>query len=336
MSTYIDKKYINMVSSLLEKFKWKKDNLANCRCPLCGDSDRSKIKARGYFYKKGNDFFYKCHNCGIGHNLHNFLEKVSLSLCKEYALERYRSGENGNSNYKKPEETQIYPFKTEIKFDKLENFESSNEKVLEFIADRQIPERSFCDIGYTSNFGDFAKQFQRDYDLANEERIIILIRDENGDIIGAQGRSLSKIPKKNIPKYITLRKTEDTKLIYGIDKLNQRKPFYIVEGPIDSMFIDNAIACLGSSGFIDMAKEYSKGIFILDNEPRNKQTVEILSELVKMGNKVLIWPQTCKEKDINEVIKKHGKQYMEAVLQNCVYSGLKAVLEFHSWKKCNV
>jgi hypothetical protein len=46
MSSYIDKKYINMVSPLLEKFKWKKDNLANCRCPLCGDSDRSKIKGK--------------------------------------------------------------------------------------------------------------------------------------------------------------------------------------------------------------------------------------------------------------------------------------------------
>jgi hypothetical protein len=74
----------------------------------------------------------------------------------------------------------------------------------------------------------------------------------------------------------------------------------------------------------------------LDNEPRNKQTVEILLELVKMGVNVVIWPSTCKEKDINEVMKKQGKKYMDAILQNCVYSGLKAVLEFHNWKKCNV
>jgi hypothetical protein len=264
------------------------------------------------------------------------LEKVSLSLCKEYALERYRSGENGNSNYKKPEERQLYPFKEQIKFDTLSNFQSSNEIISNFVNERQIPQNRFVDIGYTDDFGAFAKQFQTDYDLAKEERIVILIRDENGDVIGAQGRTISKIPKKNVPKYITLRKTEDTKLIYGIDKLNKKKTFYVVEGPIDSMFIDNSIACLGSSGFIDMAKEYSKGVFILDNEPRNKQTVEILSELVKMGVKVVIWPASCKEKDINEVIKKHGRQYMEAILENCVYSGLKAVLEFHSWKKCNV
>ena len=111
MSTYIDKKFINMVSPQLEKFKWKKENLANCRCPICGDSTKNKNKARGFFYQKGNDFFYKCHNCGAGQNLYNFLKDVSPSLCKEYSLERYRNGENGKSNYKKPKEEDLFRFK---------------------------------------------------------------------------------------------------------------------------------------------------------------------------------------------------------------------------------
>ena len=59
MSSYLDKKFINMVSPQLEKFSWKKDNLAACRCPICGDSKKNKNKTRGYFYVKGNDFFYK-------------------------------------------------------------------------------------------------------------------------------------------------------------------------------------------------------------------------------------------------------------------------------------
>ena len=63
MSYYIDKKFINLASGSLQQFKWKKEDLANCRCPICGDSTKNKTKARGYFYKKGNDFFYKCHNC---------------------------------------------------------------------------------------------------------------------------------------------------------------------------------------------------------------------------------------------------------------------------------
>ena len=50
MSLYIDKKYINMLSPRLERFAWKKQDLANCRCPLCGDSKKNKAKedARKY------------------------------------------------------------------------------------------------------------------------------------------------------------------------------------------------------------------------------------------------------------------------------------------------
>ena len=45
----IDSKYIGLVSSRLEKFKRVKPNLYNFRCPICGDSQKHKNKARGYF-----------------------------------------------------------------------------------------------------------------------------------------------------------------------------------------------------------------------------------------------------------------------------------------------
>lgn len=64
MSLIVDKKYINLVSPMLESFKWKTETLANCRCPICGDSKTNRTKARGYFYSKNNDMFYRCHNCG--------------------------------------------------------------------------------------------------------------------------------------------------------------------------------------------------------------------------------------------------------------------------------
>ena len=40
MCAYIDVKYINMCSSLLEKFKQKTSSLWNFRCPYCGDSKK--------------------------------------------------------------------------------------------------------------------------------------------------------------------------------------------------------------------------------------------------------------------------------------------------------
>ena len=77
MSTIIDKKFIGILSPQLERFAWKRETLANCRCPICGDSEKNKSKCRGYFYQKENGFFYKCHNCGYGSNVYNFLKEVS-------------------------------------------------------------------------------------------------------------------------------------------------------------------------------------------------------------------------------------------------------------------
>ena len=62
MPSYIDTKYINLVSSRLSLFKRKNHGLYNFRCPFCGDSQKSKTKARGYLYQKKTDLFYRCHN----------------------------------------------------------------------------------------------------------------------------------------------------------------------------------------------------------------------------------------------------------------------------------
>ena len=47
----IDSKFIGLVSSRLDRFKKVKANLYNFRCPICGDSEKQKNKARGYLYQ---------------------------------------------------------------------------------------------------------------------------------------------------------------------------------------------------------------------------------------------------------------------------------------------
>jgi transcription elongation factor Elf1 len=90
MSSYIDLKFINDISSRLNQFKKKTDYLFNFRCPHCGDSQKSKTKARAYLYRVKNDMFFKCHNCGQGQNFANFLKFVDPKLYSEYVLERYK------------------------------------------------------------------------------------------------------------------------------------------------------------------------------------------------------------------------------------------------------
>ena len=102
MSVFIDRKYLLQISPKLPRFSQKKEDLYNFRCPICGDSQKNKTKCRGYVYRKKNDYFFMCHNCGASLSFYNFLDKVNPDLIKEYALERYKDGETGTHNYPKP------------------------------------------------------------------------------------------------------------------------------------------------------------------------------------------------------------------------------------------
>ena len=90
MSSYIDLKFISSLKSRLSQFKQKNDYLFNFRCPHCGDSKKSKLKSRAYLYRVKNDMFFKCHNCGQGQNLANFIKHIDPKLYSEYLLERYK------------------------------------------------------------------------------------------------------------------------------------------------------------------------------------------------------------------------------------------------------
>ena len=90
--SYIDSKYLNIIGPQLLQFKKKGDFLWNFRCPYCGDSHKSRTKARGFVYRKKNDLFYKCHNCGVGKTLGNLIKEVDSKVHKDYIMERYRSG----------------------------------------------------------------------------------------------------------------------------------------------------------------------------------------------------------------------------------------------------
>ena len=52
MSSWIDHKYVGLLSTQLDRFSKKTNNLYNFRCPFCGDSQKNKWKARGYIYDK--------------------------------------------------------------------------------------------------------------------------------------------------------------------------------------------------------------------------------------------------------------------------------------------
>lgn len=326
MSLYLDKKYINLVSTSLEKFKWKKDNLANCRCPICGDSEVNKNKARGYFFSSENTYFYKCHNCGSSFNIYKFLEIMSPSLFQQYCLDRFKD-EPQNQILEKTIINHAR-FSNTPSYDLIDDLPENHEAKL-FIEQRKIPIKN-RKIGYTETFGKLAKEFNSDYNLLDDKRIIIPIFDEHNQCIGIQGRSLKNIK----PKYITLKRNENIKLIYGTEKIDKSKPIFIVEGPIDSLFIPNTIACLGVGNFLEVREKFQNQdlIFILDNEPRNKNVVDVMKKLIDKNEKVCIFPQFIKDKDINDMVLKNID--VVGIINQNTFSGAAAHLTYNTWRKC--
>ena len=327
---FIDVKYINLISSRLPKFKKVKANLYNFRCPICGDSQRQKNKARGYLYRVKNNTNYKCHNCGISVSFNSFLKDLDPETHKQYIFEKFKDGKTGkNFAAQTPEdifknvETSKPTFEEKIVIDLPSAFLVSRSK--EYLETRAIFRGEFY---YAKNFMEFVNTIKPDtFKSINygEERIVIpLIR--NNTLIGVQGRALSTNPIK----YLTIMLDDDAPKVYGLDTIDKRLPVYVVEGPFDSTFINNSVALCGSDGEIrDL--ERSDKVFVYDNEPRNKEIVSRIERCIERGERVVIWPTTIREKDINDmVLSGHNVQ---DIVESNVYTGLQAKLKFTTWKK---
>ena len=330
-----------MVSPILRNFKWKQGELANCSCPVCGDSVKKKTKARGYFYQKSNSFFYKCHNCGVGMNIYNFLKSVSPSLCREYAMEQYKD---------EREEVDMFTFKEEkIKFKKKDKLLDeltcltelpSDHTAVKFANMRKIPRQYFKLLYYTDDFTSFAGKLDENHTLfGKEERLVIPFFNSHGDVVGAQGRVLTMSGEANARetlRYITIKgdKSIDS-LWYGLWRIDPKKTVYVVEGPIDSYFIDNCVAMVGASSYKSIPSRLinSELVFIMDNEPRNSQVASYNEELIKMGHKVCIWPNDMKEKDLNDMAYRISTRKIKKIIDENTSDGLEAELKFRQWRK---
>ena len=320
----VDSKYIGLVSSRLKKFKRVKADLYNFRCPICGDSQKHKNKARGYFYQVKNNTNFKCHNCGASLSLNNFLKQLDNVLHKQYIMEKFKEGHTGKNfvveepkfDFKKPE------FKS-----KLDLPLCSEVKVArDYLQARKIDPSNFY---YAEKFKKFVNSYKKTFTSTSydEPRIIIPLYF-NKQLIGFQGRSLRSTSSGY--KYITIMLDDDSPKVYGLDKIENKISVYVTEGPFDSTFIFNSIAMCGADA--DVRKwGVNDPIWIYDNEPRNNEIVKRISSTIDRGEKVIIWPNNIHEKDINDMFLA-GHDIMR-VLESNTYSGLEANIKFNHWKK---
>jgi transcription elongation factor Elf1 len=342
MSLSVESKYIGLISHRLRNFKRKQDYLWNFSCPLCGDSKKNLLKARGYVYKKGNNLFYSCKNCGIGTSLGKLLENVDGSLYKEYVLERYKSGESGFSNFKEP--TFNVPSPRFDKLDKPKIFEhaefcsnlSSEHFCLAYLKNRQIPKEFYSQLLFTSHYKKFIDALVPNHGkkLIDDARVIIPFYDVYNNLIAVSGRALETSDKTL--RYITIRTTNsEEKLVFGMDRVSVHEPVRVVEGPLDSLFIKNCVASADANLAI-VAENISAGkkVLIFDNEPRNKEIVKLMQESIKSNHNIVIWPNTIQAKDVNEMIMSGiSVGEIESIISSNTFNGLQAQTKFVFWKK---
>jgi hypothetical protein len=319
----IDSKYIGIISSRLQKFKKVKNNLYTFRCPICGDSQKNKNKTRGYFYMVKNNTNFKCHNCGASMSLNNFIKKIDTTVHKQYTLEKFKEGHTGkNFVVEEPKFEFTKPvFRKSIDLPKASEIPGPKE----YLVSRKLDPDKFY---YAPKFKKWVNTQKQMFDSIkyDESRIIIPLYDETKNLIGFQGRALDDSPTK----YITIMLDDEAPKLYGLDTIDTKKPIYIVEGPFDSTFVENSVAMCGSD--VDIGSfNWGDYIWILDNEPRNREIVNRVDKLIDGGNKVVIWPSNIMEKDINDMIIS-GHNIMD-VLKSNTYSGLSAKIKFNTWKK---
>jgi len=336
MSVFIDRSFLLRMSPKLGRFSKKKDDLYNFRCPLCGDSQKNKLKARGFVYRKQNDYFFMCHNCGASTTFYNFLKQVDESLLKEYQLERYKNGETGNNNYPKPEfeeyKTETPKFKKALELPTIDSLPEAH-FAKNYVSQRRIPETFYSQLYFAEDFAAFIQSLgiEKENLHKDDKRLVIPFYDKDKNLIAIQGRALGESKLR----YITLKLHDDNKKVYGLDRANTESMVYVTEGPIDSMFLENAVATADSNlESITDCVDKSKVVLVFDNEPRNKEIVAKINSAIDNHFNVVIWPEFIDSKDINEmVLDGFSPDEIQDIISKNTFVNLRARMEFVNWKK---
>ena len=165
-------------------------------------------------------------------------------------------------------------------------------------------------------------------------RLIIPFYDESGKLFAFQGRAFGK----EQPKYITIKLDESKQKVYGLERVNFLQPIKVVEGPLDSLFLDNCLASAGAD-----LKNVKKSLpedqitYIYDNEPRNREIIKHMYSVIDKGYSLVIWPDDLKHKDINDmIISGLTSEQITDIIHNNTFSGLAATAKLDFYKRVQI
>lgn len=337
---WIEAKYACLLSSRVRNYKRKSSNLWNFSCPICGDSEKNKKRARGYLYENKGKLRFHCHKCAADQPFDKFIREIDESLYSDMKKEQLL-------DYKEAHKPEVVKFAEKMKkpvyvketgLSDLQKVSSlkPNHPCKVYVDSRRIPTTFHHELFYAPKFKEWTNtMYPGKFEPIKyeESRLVIPFLDRNKHLFGYQGRSL--IESDKTVKYITIMLDADSPRVYGLNRVDFNRRYYCLEGPIDTMFLDNSIASCGSDIVSEVERLRSNkenAVIVYDNEPRNKDTVKKIAKAIRKGWKVVIWPTSADFKeDINDLYKQ-GYIVDEVVKQN-IYSGLEAELRLNQWKR---
>lgn len=333
-------KYIGLASNRLDCFKRKGPSLYNFRCPLCGDSESNRTKARAYIYEKQGKPRFHCHNCSATSSVPNFIKALDQSLYSEYLLEKLRDEKSMEQQdleqfvkkMKPPSFRTSGPLKGLKKVSQL----SIHDPVKKLVEKRKIPTPYHAKLFSCPNFKHYVNslipgKFEEASLEHDETRLLIPFLDKNNNCHAFQGRALGE----SKTKYITIVLDETVPKVYGLDTVDLNKTTYVLEGPIDSMFVPNSIATAGGD-IVAALNTFDKRnlVIVYDNEPRSRETKKKLDKAILQGYNVCIWPDNLEHKDINDMAMAGlSPEFIKYIIDQNTYKDLAAMMALKKWTK---
>lgn len=336
---YTEMSYIQRISYTLERYKVVNINpySINFRCPICGDSQTHKQKARAYIYEKKGQFKYNCFNCGVNFPFWVFLKDYYPNIYLDYKIDwmKNKFGDNYQS-------ISIPDFSTKTEFDTSQFFLGTQLSLLQddnvfisYVKSRCIPFKYWKSLWGCSDINLITRQIDKykNAKFVSEPVIVVPLYNEYRKFSYISVRTISP---SSFMRYLILGLDEVYPKIWGLEFIDYNKPIFILEGQFDAMCVENALALLGTSKAQSI--EYLSNkinnikdiIFVFDSDFRyNKEVRKTLERTISDGYSVVLFDKYFRFKDINEAITKGNWSFkdVQEYLSKRIFSGLRAKIE---------
>lgn len=306
----------------------KVSNTYYAGCPTCREGNSWGKKRRLYYIIDDNYLF--CQNCSRGWSPLNWISEVSHESVEDVLkdVENYEPNireiieQHEKKVAQKPKVPTLPTDSINLMDARQVDYYSNNKVVqdaLDFIKERRLDTAAYRSKSLWVSLKD----------TSNKNRLTIPFYDLNGQIVFYQTRAL--YDEDNPPKYKS--KLGNDKTLFNIERIDpSHDKIYGLEGPIDSMFVKNAVGMCGLT-MTDKQREqlrnypFHEFVYVLDNQLDNDDVYDQYEKILRRGDKIYIWPREIEEKDINEFCtNKKLDEFPHRVIDENVYQGRAGLL----------